>query len=215
MPASTFYPNEQKWCIAKIYRCIDKLTNIGSDNGLSPAPSHCLNQCRNIVNWTLGNKLQWFFLSEFKHFRSLKCIWKCLRNFVSTSICIYPRRQRPLSSSTKKCINLQRSNLCDSLLLCVDSCISRKYEKGCASQKLILVDFFWINANRYTFSKLSYGAGGLTPPTPTPHPHPPPPPPPPPPPHPPHPHPPTPIRIRTSCTAYCDLVRKGSKVPRI
>ena len=22
-----------------------------------PAPSHCLNQCRNIVNWTIGNKL--------------------------------------------------------------------------------------------------------------------------------------------------------------
>ena len=24
-----------------------------------PAPSHHLNQCWNIVNWTLGNKLQW------------------------------------------------------------------------------------------------------------------------------------------------------------
>ena len=24
-----------------------------------PAPSHYLNQCRNIVDWTLGNKLQW------------------------------------------------------------------------------------------------------------------------------------------------------------
>ena len=41
--------------------CIDKLTIIGSDNGLSPtwtAPSHYLNQCWNIVNWTLGNKIQ-------------------------------------------------------------------------------------------------------------------------------------------------------------
>ena len=26
-----------------------------------PAPSHYLNQCWNIVNWTLGNKLQWNF----------------------------------------------------------------------------------------------------------------------------------------------------------
>ena len=35
--------------------------SIGSDNGLSPfsAPSHCLNQCWIIVNWTLRNKLQW------------------------------------------------------------------------------------------------------------------------------------------------------------
>ena len=42
--------------------CVGKLTNIGSDNGLSPAwsaPSHYLNQCCNIVNWTLSNKLQW------------------------------------------------------------------------------------------------------------------------------------------------------------
>ena len=33
-----------------------RLTTIGSDNGLSP--SHYLNHCWNIVNWTLGNKLQ-------------------------------------------------------------------------------------------------------------------------------------------------------------
>ena len=26
-----------------------------------PAPSHYLNHCWNIVNWTLGNKLQWNF----------------------------------------------------------------------------------------------------------------------------------------------------------
>ena len=36
--------------------CIRKLAIIGSDNGLSP--SHYLNQCWNIVNWTLRNKLQ-------------------------------------------------------------------------------------------------------------------------------------------------------------
>ena len=41
--------------------CVGKLTIIGSDNGLSPGPSHYLNQCWNIVNSTLRNKLQWNF----------------------------------------------------------------------------------------------------------------------------------------------------------
>ena len=36
--------------------------SIGSDNDLSPsAPSHYLDQCWVIINWTLGNKLQWNF----------------------------------------------------------------------------------------------------------------------------------------------------------
>ena len=39
--------------------CVGNLTINGSDTGLSPAPSHYLNQCWNIVNWTPGNKLQW------------------------------------------------------------------------------------------------------------------------------------------------------------
>ena len=46
------------------HTCVSTLTIIGSDNGLSPAwsaPSHYLNQCWNIVNWTLRNKLQWNF----------------------------------------------------------------------------------------------------------------------------------------------------------
>ena len=37
--------------------CVGYLTIIGSDNSLSP--SHYLNQCWNIVNWTPRNKLQW------------------------------------------------------------------------------------------------------------------------------------------------------------
>ena len=44
--------------------CFSKLNIIASDNdGLVawPAPSHYLNQCWNIVNWTLRNKLQWNF----------------------------------------------------------------------------------------------------------------------------------------------------------
>ena len=40
--------------------CVSDLTRIGSDNGLS-APSHYQNQCWNIVNKTLRNKLQWIF----------------------------------------------------------------------------------------------------------------------------------------------------------
>ena len=43
-----------------------RLTIIGSDNGLSPGlwpePIHFLNQCWNIVNWTLGNKPQWYHI---------------------------------------------------------------------------------------------------------------------------------------------------------
>ena len=41
--------------------CVSKVIIIGSDNGLLPGrrQSHYLNQCWNIVNWTLRNKLQW------------------------------------------------------------------------------------------------------------------------------------------------------------
>ena len=39
--------------------CVGKQTIIGSYNGLSPVRRHYLNQCWNIVNWTLRNKLQW------------------------------------------------------------------------------------------------------------------------------------------------------------
>ena len=42
--------------------CVIEISIIGSDNGLSPwPPSHYLNQCWNIVNWTLRKKLQWNF----------------------------------------------------------------------------------------------------------------------------------------------------------
>ena len=52
--------------------CVSSLTIISSDNGWS-APSHYLNQCWNIVNWTLRNKLQWNFNRNSKHFHSRKC----------------------------------------------------------------------------------------------------------------------------------------------
>ena len=40
--------------------CVSKITTIGPDNGLS-ASSNYLNQCWNIYNWTLRNKLQLSF----------------------------------------------------------------------------------------------------------------------------------------------------------
>ena len=49
--------------------CVSKLT--------WSAPNHYLNQCWNIINWNLRNKLQWNFLTKFIHCRSRKCIWKC------------------------------------------------------------------------------------------------------------------------------------------
>ena len=41
------------------YACVSKLAIIGSDYW--SAPSNYLNQCWNIVNWTLRNKLKWNF----------------------------------------------------------------------------------------------------------------------------------------------------------
>ena len=62
--------------------CVGDLSIIASDNGYSP--SHYLNQCWNIVNWNLRNKIQC-------NFDSRKCIWKDrLQNgsyFVSISMC--------------------------------------------------------------------------------------------------------------------------------
>ena len=52
--------------------CVIKLTIIGSDNGLSP--SHYLNQCWNIVNWTLSNKLQWNFNRNSNIFFKKMCL---------------------------------------------------------------------------------------------------------------------------------------------
>ena len=60
--------------------CVGTNINIGSDNGLSPgtwsAPSHYLNQCWNIVNWTLRNKLQWNLNGETHIFSFKKMHFK-------------------------------------------------------------------------------------------------------------------------------------------
>ena len=45
------------------------------------APSHYLNQCWDIVNWTLRNKLQWN-CKQYSYIFIKKIIWKCrLRNW--------------------------------------------------------------------------------------------------------------------------------------
>ena len=50
--------------------CVGKLAIIGSDNG------HYLNQCWNIIDWTLRNKLQWNFNRILNIFHSGNCTWK-------------------------------------------------------------------------------------------------------------------------------------------
>ena len=58
--------------------CVSKLSILGSDNGLSPRRRQdFLNQYWDIVNLTLGNKLQWNLNRNLIYFHSRKCIWKC------------------------------------------------------------------------------------------------------------------------------------------
>ena len=50
-------------CRRVTHICVSKLTIIGSYNqwlATWPAPSHYLNPCCSIVNWTFRNKLQWY-----------------------------------------------------------------------------------------------------------------------------------------------------------
>ena len=75
--------------VTHIHIWVSKLAVIGSDNGLSP--SHYLNQCWIILNWTLGDKLQRNLNKTSNIFIQRKCVWKChLRNsghFVAASMC--------------------------------------------------------------------------------------------------------------------------------
>ena len=56
------------------------------------APSHYLNQCWNIVNWTIRNKLQWN-INQNSNIFIKKCVWKCRlwngSHFVLASMCWY------------------------------------------------------------------------------------------------------------------------------
>ena len=79
----------------EMYICVSELTSIGSDNGLSPGR-------RQAIIWTdagilsIRTKEQTSvkFQSQFKHFISRKCVWKCrlenVGHFVSVSMCLEP-----------------------------------------------------------------------------------------------------------------------------
>ena len=73
--------------------CVGKLAIIGGRLWLVawPAPSHCLNKCWDIVNWTLENKFSESLIEKFIYFRSRKCVWNCHQeidgHFVSASMC--------------------------------------------------------------------------------------------------------------------------------
>ena len=55
------------------------------------APSHYLNQCWNIINWTLGNKLQWNLNRKLNMFIQENAFEKCRLwnggHFVSAIMC--------------------------------------------------------------------------------------------------------------------------------
>ena len=62
--------------------CVCKLTIIGSDNGLSPEWHQAImNQCWNIVKWTLRNKLQWNFKRNWYIFLQENVFEKSSRNW--------------------------------------------------------------------------------------------------------------------------------------
>ena len=56
------------------------------------APSHYLNQCCNIVNWTLGNKLQWNLNQNsynFIHENAFENVVRKLAAILSQPQCVY------------------------------------------------------------------------------------------------------------------------------
>ena len=62
-----------------------------------PAPSHYLNQCWNIVNWTLGNKLQWNLnqsLHIFIHEKTLENVVRKMAAILSRPQCAKLRKAR-------------------------------------------------------------------------------------------------------------------------
>ena len=53
-----------------------------------PAPSHCLNQWWNIVNWTLGNKFRWnHYQNNHSRKYALECRLQSVVNLVSSLMC--------------------------------------------------------------------------------------------------------------------------------
>ena len=87
-------------------RCVGNLAIIGSDNG--SAPSHYLNQCKNIVNLTIRNKIQWNLMQihtfSFKKMHVKTSFAKrqpfCLGLDVSTQTQCSPSQSRFLTGCT-------------------------------------------------------------------------------------------------------------------
>ena len=70
------------------HMCVSKLTIIGSDNG------NYLNQCRYIVNWTLGKKIQWnrtWHVYVFIHENAFETVVRKMAAILSQSPCGYAR----------------------------------------------------------------------------------------------------------------------------
>ena len=78
---TTVYPWLTRWG-RMMHICVIKLSHHWFRQWLVAwqVPSHYLNQCRNIVNWTLGNKFQWNFHQNmtifFKENKFENVIWK-------------------------------------------------------------------------------------------------------------------------------------------
>ena len=111
--------------------CVGKPSIIGSDNGLWTAPSHYLNQSWNIVNWTLGNKLQWDFNRNSNIFIEENTFENvvCEMLFISSRPqCVKPCQQSgPLGYG--RCLSYEGG-----LIQCHDYCIAAK----CVVTHLIL-----------------------------------------------------------------------------
>ena len=81
---------------------VSKQPIIGLDKGLSPcsAPSHYLNQCWNIVNWTLGNKIQWNLIQNLYIFiqeNAFENVWKTVAilsqlHYIKSETAQYPNK---------------------------------------------------------------------------------------------------------------------------
>ena len=101
IPGPTLRPNDAS---------MRNLSILGSDNGLS-APSHYLNQCWHIVNWTLRNKLQWnlnrnsYILIQENTFENVVCEMASLLSRPQCVNTMRPRQNgRHFTDNLFKCI---------------------------------------------------------------------------------------------------------------
>ena len=123
------------------------------------APSHYLNQCWNIVNWTLRNRLIWKLNRNWYILNSRKCIWKCrLENgghFVSASMCFNSARHGDAYThqwTGSSLLQLRVNNRCHQCRLFVKIIMRNKYQwnlnqrmgtnfQKCSQLKWILENF--------------------------------------------------------------------------